>query len=95
MANRKALGRSFSSMLEDNLIETPKGAVQNLPLSDIEPNRGQPRHDFDEAALAALAASISQFGVLQPIIVTELAALLRANAVGARRELRGSVRYPR
>jgi len=73
MANRKALGRSFSSMLEDNLIETPKGAVQNLPLSDIEPNRGQPRHDFDEAALAALAASISQFGVLQPIIVTELA----------------------
>ena len=72
MANRKALGRSFSSMLEDNLIETPKGAVQNLPLSDIEPNRGQPRHDFDEAALAALA-SISQFGVLQPIIVTELA----------------------
>lgn len=73
MANRKALGRSFSSMLEDNLIETPKGAVQNLPLSDIEPNRGQPRHDFDETALAALAASISQFGVLQPIIVTELA----------------------
>lgn len=73
MANRKALGRSFSSMLEDNLIETPKGAVQNLPLSDIEPNRGQPRHDFDEAALAALTASISQFGVLQPIIVTELA----------------------
>lgn len=73
MANRKALGRSFSSMLEDNLIETPKGAVQNLPLSDIEPNRGQPRHDFDEAALAALAASISQFGVLQPIIVSELA----------------------
>lgn len=73
MANRKALGRSFSSMLEDNLIETPKGAVQNLPLSDIEPNRGQPRHDFDEAALAALAASISQFGVLQPIIVTALA----------------------
>lgn len=73
MANRKALGRSFSSMLEDNLIETPKGAVQNLPLSDIEPNRGQPRHDFDEAALAALAASIFQFGVLQPIIVTELA----------------------
>lgn len=73
MANRKALGRSFSSMLEDNLIETPKGAVQNLPLSDIEPNRGQPRHDFNEAALAALAASISQFGVLQPIIVTELA----------------------
>ena len=60
-------------MLEDNLIETPKGAVQNLPLSDIEPNRGQPRHDFDEAALAALAASISQFGVLQPIIVTALA----------------------
>ena len=74
MANRKALGRSFSSMLEDNLIETPKGAVQNLPLSDIEPNRGQPRHDFDEAALAALEnAGVSAEEIDQPIIVTELA----------------------
>ena len=73
MAHRNALGRSFTSMLEDNLIETPKGAVQNIPLSDIEPNRGQPRREFDEEALASLAGSISQLGVLQPIIVTELA----------------------
>lgn len=71
MANRKGLGRSFTSMLEDNLMEEPKGAVRQLPLSDIEPNRGQPRRDFDEEALGALAASISELGVLQPIIVTE------------------------
>lgn len=73
MAHRNALGRSFTSMLEDNLIETPKGAAQNIPLSDIEPNRGQPRREFDEEALTSLAGSISQLGVLQPIIVTELA----------------------
>ena len=71
MAHRNALGRSFTSMLEDNLIETPKGAAQNIPLSDIEPNRGQPRREFDEEALTSLAGSISQLGVLQPIIVTE------------------------
>lgn len=71
MANRRALGRSFDSMFEDNMIETPKGTTRMLPLSDIEPNRAQPRHSFDEEALAALAASISEHGLLQPIIVTE------------------------
>ena len=71
MAQRNALGRSFFSMLEDNMIETPKGAVQTLHICDIEPNRAQPRKDFDEEALSTLAASISQYGLLQPIIVTE------------------------
>ncbi len=71
MAQRNALGRSFFSMLEDNMIESPKGTVQVLPVCDIEPNRSQPRKDFDEEALSVLAASISQYGVLQPIIVAE------------------------
>ena len=44
------------------------GAVM-LKLSSIEPNREQPRKDFDEDALLELADSIKQYGVLQPLIV--------------------------
>ena len=40
-----------------------------LPLSDIRPNKGQPRKNFDEEAMAELTDSIKQHGVLQPILV--------------------------
>lgn len=73
MGTKRGLGRGLDFMLEDNFFETAKGAVRTLPLADIEPNRGQPRRDFDEESLAALADSISKLGVLQPIIVTEIA----------------------
>ena len=43
-----------------------------LPLSDIRPNKGQPRKNFDEAALEELADSIKQNGVLQPILVRKV-----------------------
>jgi ParB family chromosome partitioning protein len=45
------------------------GRVRHIPLSDIHPNPGQPRKQFDETALAGLADSIRERGVLQPIIV--------------------------
>jgi len=44
-------------------------AVEELPVEKIRPNPGQPRHTFDEAAMEELAASIRQYGVLQPILV--------------------------
>ena len=53
------------------MIENSKGAVEVIRLSDIEPNRSQPRKNFDEEELSALAASISAFGLLQPIVVSE------------------------
>ena len=46
-------------------------AEQFLPLSDIEPNKLQPRKNFDEDALAELADSIKQYGIVEPIIVTK------------------------
>ena len=49
--------------------DEPRGQIQHLPLADIRPNPAQPRRQFDEVALAGLAASISERGVLQPIIV--------------------------
>ncbi len=69
--SRSGLGRGFDSLFADNMIESPTGSVATLPLADIEPNRSQPRKHFDDAELATLAASISELGLLQPIIVTE------------------------
>ncbi len=68
---KSALGRDFNSLFEDNMIEKARGAAEMLRISDVEPNRAQPRKYFDEEELAALAASIATFGVLQPIVVTE------------------------
>ena len=48
---------------------TPRGGVRMIPVSAIAPHPGQPRRHFDEEALAELAASISERGVIQPIIV--------------------------
>ena len=68
---RGGLGRDFYSILDDNMIEEKKGAVQTLRISDVEPRKDQPRKDFDEESLDLLADSISIHGVLQPIIVRE------------------------
>jgi ParB family chromosome partitioning protein len=50
------------------------GRVRQIPLSDIRPNPGQPRKQFDERAPAGLADSIRERGVLHPIIVRPLPA---------------------
>lgn len=74
---RKAggLGRDFFSVLDDNMPENNKNAVSSLRLADIEPRSDQPRKTFEREALEALAESIGNYGVLQPIIVRENRAL--------------------
>ena len=68
---KSGLGRGLSALLDD--IATPPSAadpgVVRLPVADIAPNPGQPRRQFDEAAMAELAASVKAHGVLQPILV--------------------------
>lgn len=71
MAVKKGgLGRGLESLFNENAADT--GSVVTLKLTEIEPNRNQPRHDFDEQALAELADSISKHGLLQPILVRPL-----------------------
>lgn len=48
-----------------------EGSPVMVPLSKVEPNRGQPRRNFDEDALQELAESIRQYGIIQPLIVQE------------------------
>lgn len=73
MAMKKGgLGKGLDVLFAENAIEE-EGKTVSLPLSEIEPNRGQPRKQFDEEALAELAASIAQHGVLQPLLVRPIA----------------------
>lgn len=70
--NRKALGRGLDSLLKTKSAAAAKTAepgVEQVPLKNIRPNPLQPRHHFDETALAELAESIRTQGVLQPVLL--------------------------
>ncbi|MBR2447636.1 MAG: ParB/RepB/Spo0J family partition protein [Clostridia bacterium] len=68
MAIKKGgLGRGLDALFNEN--STENGGVINVSLNDIEPNREQPRKDFDEEALSELAESIAEHGLIQPIVV--------------------------
>ena len=73
MASPKGLGRGMGALLGDfEEISSEKSAYQILPLQKVEPNPDQPRQDFDEEQLQALAESISLHGVMQPLAVREV-----------------------
>ncbi len=63
---KKGLGRGLSSLIGETKVENK---TNNLSLSEIEPNKYQPRKNFDEENLNDLANSIKERGVIQPIIV--------------------------
>ena len=68
---RGGLGKGLDSLFNDNIIEESDSA-RTLRISELEPNRDQPRKEFDPAALAELADSIAAVGVIQPLIVRPL-----------------------
>lgn len=70
MAVKKSgLGRGLGSLFDENSENT--GAVE-VRISEIEPNRDQPRKHFDDAALNELSESIRQHGLIQPLLVRPL-----------------------
>lgn len=73
MASKKGLGRGIESLFSENsLEEINTSSSEKIKLVDIVPNKDQPRKKFNEAALAELADSISQHGVIQPLLVRPL-----------------------
>ena len=73
MASNKGLGKGLGALLGDFTEEIPQdSAYRELPVYKVEPNPDQPRHDFDEEELQALADSISVHGVIQPLTVREM-----------------------
>lgn len=71
MAKKSALGKGLGALMLENTTEDMV-ATNTLPISEITPNKDQPRKTFDETALEELAESIKQHGVLQPLLVRPL-----------------------
>ena len=73
MASQKGLGRGLGALLGDfNEEPVDQSAYRMLPIYKVEPNPDQPRQDFDEEELEALAESIRIHGVIQPLTVREM-----------------------
>ncbi|MCU7651640.1 ParB/RepB/Spo0J family partition protein [Acutalibacter sp. LFL-21] len=68
---KRGLGKGLDAIFAENTDETTEGAV-SVKIGEIEPNRDQPRKEFDSEALSELADSISQHGVLQPLLLRPL-----------------------
>lgn len=94
--NPQGSGRIQQTAIEDDEASDviPKEmngiAVQQIPLHEIQANRYQPRHEFDESALEELKESIVQHGVLQPILVRQLPAGKGYELVAGERRFRAS-----
>ena len=94
--NPQGSGRIQQAAIEDDEASDviPKEmngiAVQQIPLHEIQANRYQPRHEFDESALEELKESIVQHGVLQPILVRQLPAGKGYELVAGERRFRAS-----
>lgn len=85
MAGRKGLGKGLDSLIPDKVVKSSVSSKKEeksvkeesvsktgeimVKINEVEPNRDQPRKDFDEDALMELADSIKQFGILQPLLV--------------------------
>ncbi len=67
MAKKSGLGKGLDALFEDNINESQ--GTQTIRMSEIEPNKSQPRRHFDENAITTLADSIRQHGLIQPILV--------------------------
>lgn len=66
---RGGLGKGLEALFVDNTTGATEAPQSTMALADIEPNRDQPRKQFEASALADLADSIRQYGILQPLVV--------------------------
>ncbi len=84
MAKKSGLGKGLDALFLDN--ETAESSsLMNLRISDIEPNKEQPRKAFEQGALEELANSIREHGILQPVVVRAMPAGVYQIIAGERR----------
>lgn len=85
MAKKGGLGTGLDALFQDNSpIESEKSII-TLSVNEVEPNREQPRKEFDEKALSELSKSIEKNGVIQPILVRPVAGSVYQIVAGERR----------
>jgi ParB family chromosome partitioning protein len=87
MAAKKpsGLGRGLGALLGDDVMKTEASGQLYLPISQVESHSGQPRKYFDEEALAELAESIREHGIIQPLTVRKLSSGYYQIIAGERR----------
>ena len=75
MVKKTGLGKGLDALFSMPVVEEERqregDILKNLRIIDIEPNRNQPRKNFDQDSLQELAESIKMYGIIQPIVVTE------------------------
>ncbi len=75
---KSGLGKGIDALFSENVFvsenseENGLSGVKTVRLSDVEPNRNQPRKNFDEEKLQELSESIKEYGVISPLIVSEM-----------------------
>src|ERR1700722_478844 len=72
MARRSGLGKGLSALIPSEATGETDSLLRVVPISHIRPNAYQPRSHFDEESMGALAASIREVGLLQPVLVRQL-----------------------
>ena len=87
MASKKpsGLGRGLGALLGDDVLKAETTGSLYLPIAQVESCSSQPRKHFDEAALAELADSIREHGIIQPLTVRKLASGYYQIIAGERR----------
>lgn len=72
-AKKSGLGKGFDALIPQNfdksLLLDEHERIEKIPVAELEPNPDQPRQHFDKQALEQMAASIKQYGILQPLVV--------------------------
>ena len=85
MASERGLGKGLGALLGDAALQTQEAGSLSLPISQVEPGLKQPRTRVDDEALADLADSIRQHGVIQPLTVRRLSSGYYQIIAGERR----------
>lgn len=93
-SKRHGLGKGFDSLLpqgfDTDLLLDSTERVQKLSTNSLIPNSQQPRRHFDKESIAELAQSIKQYGVLQPLIVTQGKSLANYEIIAGERRWRAA-----
>ena len=87
---QNGLGRDFYSLLDDNSIDVKSESLTSLRVNLLDPRKDQPRKTFDQEDLQLLADSISEHGVIQPIVVREIEGTDRYEIIAGERRWRAA-----
>ena len=82
---KKVLGTGFNTIFGDDSEQIDEGLILEVKISMVEPNKNQPRKNFDREKLEALAQSLKENGMIQPIVVTKSASGRYTIVAGERR----------